>query len=377
MSVAEDERLARAALSRLAEPGDLRLTGLVSEIGAITVRDHLQAERDLHGLRTDVAARLEALDPAADLEHADRLGIRFVVPGDQEWPAGLDELARAGAVAKRGGVPVGLWVRGPAKLDAVAAGVAVVGCRSSTSYGDATAGEIASMAARAQLPVVSGAAFGIDQAAHRGALAVEGVTVAVLACGADRHYPATHRQLIDHIADTGLVVSEAAPGCAPLRVRFLARNRIIAALARGTVVVEAPVRSGALSTANWTTRLNRPLMGVPGPVFSAQSQGVHEKLRSGEAVLVTGGHDVLEILGRSGDHLREEPRGPVRLRDRLGTRAQQVLDSVPVTQGAAVDSIARSAGIGLREVHSTLLSLSDQGLVIHDSRGWRLGDTAR
>ncbi|WP_101524055.1 DNA-processing protein DprA [Nocardioides houyundeii] len=377
MSVTEEERLARAALSRLAEPGDPRLTGLVSEIGAVTVRDHLQAERDLHGLRTDVAERLEALDPAADLERADRLGVRFVVPGDPEWPEGLDELAHAGAVANRGGVPVGLWLRGHARLDTVASGVAVVGCRSSTTYGDSTAGEIAAMAARAGLSVVSGAAFGIDQAAHRGALAMQGSTVAVLACGADRHYPAAHRRLIDHIADVGLVVSEAAPGCAPLRVRFLARNRLVAALARGTVVVEAAVRSGALSTAHWTTRLNRPLMGVPGPVTSAQSQGVHEKLRSGEATLVTGGEDVLEILGRPGDHLREEPRGPVRVRDGLGLRAQQVLDAVPVTRGAAVDSIARSAGIGLREVHSTLVTLASQGLVVHDSRGWRLGDTAR
>ena len=147
---------------------------------------------------------------------------------------------------------------------------------------------------------MSGAAFGIDQAAHRGALANRGPTVAVLACGADRAYPAAHRNLIDYIADVGLVVSEAAPGCAPTRIRFLARNRVIAALARGAVVVEAAVRSGALNTASWAAGLGRAVMGVPGPVTSAPSAGVHQLIRARDALLVTSGEEVLEAVGPVG-----------------------------------------------------------------------------
>ena len=216
-----------------------------------------------------------------------------------------------------GRAPLGLWVRGPLRLDALPAPVAVVGSRSATTYGTDVAAELAAGLARAGSAVVSGAAFGIDQAAHRGALAGDGPTVAVLACGVDRAYPAAHQRLLDHLAEHGAVVSELAPGCAPTRLRFLARNRIIAALSRGTVVVEAAVRSGALNTASWTARLNRPLMGVPGPVTSAPSEGVHQLIRSGAATLVTRADDVLELTGQMGEHLAEEARAPVSARDGL------------------------------------------------------------
>ena len=183
---------------------------------------------------------------------------------------------------------------------------------------------------------MSGAAFGIDQAAHRGALASRGPTVAVLACGADRAYPSAHRSLIDYIADVGLVVSEAAPGCAPTRIRFLARNRLIAALARGTVVVEAAVRSGALNTASWAAGLGRAVMGVPGPVTSAPSAGVHQLIRARDAVLVTSGEEVLEVVGPMGSYALADPREAEQPRDRLTPRERQVLDAVPLVQ--AVDS---------------------------------------
>ena len=201
--------------------------------------------------------------------------------------------------------------------------------------------------------------------------------MAVLACGADRHYPAAHAALLAHIAATGAVVSEAAPGCAPTRLRFLARNRLIAALARGTVVVEAALRSGALNTANWADRLSRPLMGVPGPVTSAQSQGVHQLIRSGAATLVSSGAEMLEVLGGAGAHLLETPRGAVRARDRLTLRQQQVLDAVPVSDLVSADSIARTAGIGLVETRSALTRLHQAGLVDQAGQRWRLGPAAR
>lgn len=316
------------------------------------------------------------MQPERDLELAARLGIRFVVPGDAEWPEQLDDLMGAGQVHRRGGPPLGLWAKGPVRLDRLAGSLAVVGSRSATTYGVDVAASIGAGVARAGLPVVSGAAFGIDQAAHRGAVAVDGLTVAVLACGVDRAYPTAHRNLLDHLAGHGLVVSELPPGSAPTRLRFLARNRLIAALARGTVVVEAAVRSGALSTANWAGRVNRTVMGVPGPVTSAQSQGVHELVRTGAAMLVTSPEDVLELVGESGAHLVEEPRGPERQRDRLSLRHQQVLDAVPVARPAHVDSISRTAGLSISDTGNALMRLRAVGLVEADGDGWRLAALA-
>ncbi|MEZ5097704.1 MAG: DNA-processing protein DprA, partial [Nocardioides sp.] len=193
MTGQEEERLARVALNRLAEPGDLRLAALVAELGAVPGHRYLASERGAAGLATDVATRLAGIDPRADLDRAKRRGLRFVIPGDDEWPPSLEDLDRVEPLHLRGGAPLGLWVRGPLSLDALTRSVAVVGSRSATSYGTDLAGDIGAGLARAGWAVVSGAAFGIDQAAHRGALGGEGVTVAVVACGADRVYPAAHR----------------------------------------------------------------------------------------------------------------------------------------------------------------------------------------
>jgi DNA processing protein len=364
---ADADRLARVALSAISEPGDPRLPALADEIGAATLHQHLVAERDLAGLHTDLAARLVA--------GAARQGIRFVTPADAEWPTQMDDLAAVPPIQDRGGPPLGLWVRGPMRLDRLRGSVAVVGSRSATTYGADVAAEIAAVVGGTGRCIVSGAAFGIDQAAHRGAIAGGGPTVAVLACGADRVYPSAHRQLLDYIAAEGAVVSETPPGGAPTRIRFLSRNRLIAALTQGTVVVEAALRSGALNTANWASRLNRVLLGVPGPVTSAPSQGVHELIRTGAATLVTSGAQVLEAVGTAGEHLVEVPRGREQPRDRLTSRQRQVLDAVPVARGARADSIARAAGLGLVEVGSALLKLEEKALVEMDDDGWRL--TAR
>lgn len=367
------DRLARVSLSRAGEPGDPVLNGLVVRHGACRVLELLRSDADAGLGAADAAARLAAIDPRRELQLAARLGIRFVTPEDEEWPSRLADLGNDQEVQHRGGIPVGLWVRGPVRLDELAAGVAVVGSRSATTYGAAVAGDIAAVVARAGAPVLSGAAFGIDQAAHRGAIAAGGTTVAVLACGVDRAYPAAHRALLDHIAETGAVVSEAPPGCSPTRIRFLSRNRLIAALGAGTVVVEAAIRSGALNTANWAgQQLNRPLMGVPGPVSSAPSQGVHELIRTGGAVLVTSGAEVLELVGTPGQHLVAVPREPARRRDRLSQRDQRVLDAVPVTQWAQADSVAATAGIALREVGSALTRLTRSGMVTQSPQGWRV-----
>ena len=371
--MSEDERTARAALSRLSEPGDLRLATLVRELGAVRLYELLRDEQDVAGVYTDVAARLRGLDAARELRDATRAGIRFICPGDDEWHPGLDDLGRAEALQGRGGAPLGLWARGPLELAAACRrAAAVVGSRSATTYGAGVATDIAAHLAGQGTTVVSGAAFGIDVAAHRGALGMRGPTVAVLACGVDRAYPSAHRNLLDYIADTGLVVSELPPGCAPTKLRFLSRNRVIAALGQATVVVEAAVRSGALNTASWTSRLHRVLMGVPGPVTSAPSAGVHELLRRGEAQLVTRGEEVLELLAPAGTAMTGPRREAETVRDRLSGREQQVLEAVPVHAPAPLTSVARTAGVGEAEAQCLLGALVRLGLVSATADGWRL-----
>jgi DNA processing protein len=375
---AEGERLARAALCRLGEPGDPRLAGLVAELGAERVLELLRAEQDVRGVYTDVAQRLRDADPEAELRRAEDRGIRFVCPGDAEWPGeALDGLALAGVANGRGGPPLGLWLRGPLRLDQVASrAVAVVGSRSATTYGADVAGRMAAGLAEAGVAVVSGAAYGIDVAAHRGALAGGGPTAAVLACGVDRAYPAGNQGVIDHLVAHGLVIAEVPPGCAPTKLRFLSRNRLIAALAGGTVVVEAAVRSGALSTAGWAMRTGRVLMGVPGPVTSAPSEGVHELLRRGDAHLVATAAHVLELVGPVGSFLAPRPVGERRPHDGLAPADLQVLDAAPVRTPAAAAAIARTAGLSVRATEAALARLARVGLVRGAAGGWQLTSAA-
>jgi DNA processing protein len=369
----DPERLARVTLSRIGEPGNPRLTRMVAERGAEVALADLRAQSEVGELGEQLAARLAQVDPRAELERAARLGIRCITPTDEEWPDCLADLAHAPCLHERGGVPIVLWVKGPERLDQlVERSVAVVGSRSATTYGADVAGAIGLVLAEADHTVVSGAAFGIDNAAHRGALAGPGPTVAVLACGVDRVYPEAHRQLIEYIATVGLVVSEAAPGCAPTRIRFLARNRLIAALSSGTVVVEAAIRSGALNTANWAAGLSRVLMGVPGPVTSAPSAGVHQLIRARGALLVTDGHEVLEAVAPVGAHTLAHVQEPARPRDLLTAEQRQVLDAVPLRRGAEAASIARTAGLAPRRVEQALADLLAGGFVQHGQGLWRL-----
>jgi DNA processing protein len=252
--------------------------------------------------------------------------------------------------------------------------VALVGSRASTAYGEHVAGDLAHRLGERGWTVVSGGAYGIDAAAHRGALAAGAPTVAVLACGVDRVYPSGNGALLERIAQDGLVVSEWPPGAAPHRHRFLVRNRLIAALTRGTVVVEAAARSGARATARRASRLGRPVMAVPGPVTSAMSVGCHELVRDRElgAVLVTSAAHVLEEVGRLGEDLAPSPDGTTDLRDDLSDVARRVLDACPVRRGVSPERLAAVAGCGVVEVLQVLPALEIAGLVQWTGTGWRL-----
>ncbi len=220
--------------------------------------------------------------------------------------------------------------------------------------------------------VISGGAFGIDAQAHRGAITAGGVTVAVLACGVDRPYPMAHTSLFERIADDGLIISEWPPGADPHRHRFLVRNRVIAALTRGTVVVEASARSGAKQTAHRAAQLGRRVMAVPGPVTSAMSVGAHQLLRQMDTRLVTSPAEIIEEVGRIGDDLAAIERGPDTMRDRFDPEIGQVLDAVPIRNGVGPAEIAAIAGVPLRVALQALPLLKLNGLVAEDGGRWRL-----
>jgi DNA processing protein len=268
-----------------------------------------------------------------------------------------------------------LWVRGTPRLDEFTdRAVALVGSRASTAYGEHVAAELGHQLAEHGWTVVSGGAYGIDGASHRGALAAGGPTLAVLACGVDRPYPAGHDALFARIAATGLLVSEWPPGTAPHGHRFLVRNRLIAALSRGTVVVEAAARSGAQATARRAQKLGRTVMVVPGPVTSAMSVGCHELLRDKpmEAVLVASAAHVIETVGSIGADLADPPARPATARDGLSDLAVRVLDACPVRTGVPPERLAQVAGCDVLEVMRVLPQLEIAGLVQWTGNGWRL-----
>lgn len=367
----EPERLARAALTRVLEPGDERAGAWLRQAGPVELLRALRsADGSAERLPGMTAVRLEGYrlraavaEPARDLAAAAALGGRLVCPGDREWPSQLDDLGDAR--------PVGLWVRGRPDLRLWALrSVAVVGARACTPYGAHMAATLGAGLAERGWVVVSGAAFGVDGAAHRGVLAVGGATVAVLACGVDIPYPRGHAELIGRVAQQGLVIAELPPGAHPTRSRFVLRNRVIAALTRGTVVVEAEYRSGSLVTARQAQRLGRFVMGVPGPATSGLSAGVHELLR-GEGVLVTDASEVAELIGEIGD-LAPDRRGPVLPRDRLDPVAARVLDALPYHGPVSPRDLARGAGTSADETLARLYELHSLGFVEREGDGWRL-----
>lgn len=366
--LSDAERLDRVFLSRVIEPGDELGGRWLRGVGAREMVRRLTgggpplpgaSQKRWEGLR----ARAEDADPQRDLAQARSAGARFVCPGDVEWPAQLDDLGDAR--------PVGLWVRGRVSLRMWALrSVAVVGARACTEYGAHMAAVLGSGLAERGWVVVSGGAYGVDGAAHRGALGAGGATVAVLACGVDRPYPRGHTQLIARIAEQGLVVGELPPGDHPTPSRFILRNRVIAALTRGTVVVEAAYRSGALVTARAAQRLGRFTMGVPGPATSGLSAGVHELLR-GEAALVTDAAEVAELVGDMGE-LAPDRRGPVLPRDLLDPAARRVLDALPARRAATAGAIARGAGTAEDDAVGRLYELRALGYVERHGEGWKL-----
>jgi DNA processing protein len=393
--------VARAYLSRVAEPASIPVWDCVRRLGPVAAAALIRDGGGSEEVSAAVAARREHVDPHADLEAAQRHGIRLVVPESDEWPHfALAALERTGQVRARSfqaGLrkvadsgepmpPLALWVKGAGDLASLGVrSVGIVGARAATAYGEHVTAELAYGLASRGVSVVSGGAYGIDAAAHRGSLAAGGQTVVVSAGGLDRPYPQGNASLFSRAAETGLVISESPPGAAPQRHRFLTRNRLIAALSTGTVVVEAALRSGAANTAKHCFEMGRPVMAVPGPITSLMSAGCHDLLRREPeaALLVTCVEDVLTVVGGIGDGVppsidRAAGRGDVRTElDQLDPVARRVFEGLPARRPVRPDEIAQRCGVTPLEVIRSLPVLDLAGLVEASDGGYRIASRLR
>lgn len=373
-----DALLARVIWSRLTEPGDAVAGEVIASLGALPALDLLAAgtgarafdqalraagattsKHTTKQLGTAIKRWLLRLDRTAtvqDLKSASDSGMTALTPSSQHWPIGLESL---GVHA-----PHMLWVRGAPRVLA-SASLAVVGARACTGYGSHVTAEFTNEACTAGFTIISGAAYGVDAVAHRTALAGEAPTIAVLAGGSDRPYPASHDQLIGRITAQGAVCSELVPGSAPTRWRFLQRNRLIAALSQAVLVTEAGVRSGTLNTAGHGSELGRPLGAVPGPVTSAASAGCHRLIREYGASLIANGADLLELLGVTEEQALFEfsPGDESNVPSRPPSMHLRLLDALPLRGGRSLTEAAGLAGVSTQEASGALAELELLGYV--------------
>ncbi|MBW3631481.1 MAG: DNA-processing protein DprA [Chloroflexi bacterium] len=350
-SDAENETSCWLAISRVPHIGPVRIERLLARFGSLASawsapQEELRATLEPKPLAELLAAR-SRIDPVSELDRIARLGIRIIHPGHSSYPKLLAEIS---------GRPSILYVRGEL-LPTDDASVAIVGTRRATPYGRQSAERIAGELARAGVTVISGLARGVDAAAHRAALGAGGRTIAVLGSGLDVIYPPEHRGLAEQILESGAVISEFAPGTKPDAQNFPARNRIISGMTLGTVVIEAPLRSGALITATFAADQGREVFVIPGSIFAQSSEGTNALLRDG-ARIARNGADLLEDLGLGvGTNsaatqgrlpLEEDER---RLYDALGKEARHI------------DEVAEEAGLTAGAASALLLTMELKGLI--------------
>jgi DNA processing protein len=273
-----EEGQCRFLLASICEPGDSRLNKLTEKYSW----NELVQNYSL--LPAIYRAKMAALDNSKILEELSNSN--FIWPGHEYWPRNLNDLGLR--------TPIGLWYRGNIEnMNPIS--ISIVGARSATTYGENVASDLAMKLSALNIDVVSGGAIGIDAAAHHGALSGDGFTIAVLAGGVEVNYPKSNSLLFEKIATNGLILSEVPPLTAPIRHRFLIRNRLIAALSNATLVVEAKIKSGAMSTAGEAGAIGRDVMAIPGSIHSGSSAGCHQLIRDG-AVLVTDVNEICELI---------------------------------------------------------------------------------
>lgn len=377
------EVFSRAVWSLITEPGDSFAVALISTLGAkraleaelarVSAKQYVKLIKDagfddhsgerfrnLEMLVPDARERwqprLKLAGVEAMLSVARNCKARVVTPNSVFWPEQLSDLNL--------GLPHCLWLRGRTEnMTSASRSIALVGSRQATSYGEWVTTEIVSAAASENIAIVSGGAYGIDAMAHRSALATGTPTLAIMAGGVDRLYPSGNIDLLSRVIQSGLVISEQAPGSNPTKWRFLQRNRLIAALASATVVVEAGKRSGAINTAHHAVELNRPLGVVPGPLGSPTSVGCHNLIRENVDSLLTSTQDALSLVtgARQPELFEDQPIGP------LETRALDAMGKSQIQE----PEISKRAGLTARELITALGRLELLGLVAQGERGWR------
>lgn len=397
----ENIRYARAEIMRISDPEDTVTAALVALCGPVATADFLtgrqaltdsylesqleQAGRSdpqlLATLQRTISSRLErwqtrrgGITAEQDMTWAQACGAWLCIPEDPDWPTALNDLAER--------MPFGVWGRGDRTLLQhldLSHSQAIVGSRDISSYGNSATSHIAGDSATAGMTIVSGGAFGVDAVAHRAALttgASKLPTVALMAGGLDRLYPRQNTKLLEAIIEHGLLLAEVPLGQNPTRYRFLQRNRLIAALAYCTVVVEARWRSGALNTAHHALELGRPVYAVPGPIFSPSSEGCHRLIRDGLAYLVTDATQLdtgtLNLQAPEQGSLFADPSAPQQsLIDSLTELQSRVWDVLPVSSYRLVDAISAETGIPARSVMLALSQLEHLGLAHSQGSGWR------
>lgn len=376
------EQFAQIAWSCIVEPGDQSANLVIGNLGALGALGVVASGKDsaeifasnpdlrnelneifVDGEKT-LADALERWRPRLNIPEICDLAKRhkamsgvILTRDSPSWPVGLEDLGHSS--------PMALWCHGDTRvLDETSGSVAVVGSRIATEYGQLVTADLVAELVSANVATLSGGAFGIDAAAHRAALAMDGVTIAILAGGSDRFYPSGNRELFEKIQKRGLVVTEMPPGAMPTKWRFLQRNRLVAALSSATVVVEAGWRSGSMNTANHAEQISRPVFAFPGPVTSPSSAGCHRLIREGKASLVASGRDVLEDLGWVSPAIGGNESS-------LSPNEQRAIDALS-RNPRPFAALCRDSGLTPQEAQTALGSLILQGLAKEVSGGWSL-----
>ena len=295
-ALARDDRSARVLLSMIGTPSDVATGKLLTEVGAAELISIVERDSTVPGMdRVEAAVWRDRLLSVGTPERlAERIveasKFRVIIPSDADWPTALNDLGHR--------APYALWAKGRTELltEPLPQRITVTGARADTAYGAHVTDELCGDLAQDGRTLVAGAAYGIEASAHRAAIIRDANTIAVLASGVDRPYPAGHTDLIDRIAREGLLLSEVPPTVTPTRQRFIDRSRILAALSGAMIIVEAGSRSGSLHTATEAAQLGRFVGAVPGPITSTASTGTNLLLQSGRARVVTSGADIVRML---------------------------------------------------------------------------------
>ena len=338
------------------------------------------------GLLSQTENRFTWDRPAEDLEFAADLGYTLLTPESPQWPAeaiqcsfGRQQTGAAGKTSHQpdGIAPHALWVAGNTNLAGLfAQSVGVVGTRHATKYGHMASKDLVAGLGGHNYTVVSGGALGIDTVAHTTAMDVNTPTVVVAACGPGEHYPRSNKALFERVVATGgALMTEYPPAVTPDRHRFLTRNRLVAALTLGTVLVEAPFRSGALNTLKWVNAFNRTAMAVPGPVTDAQSLGANLAIQNNEAEMVLNAGQIHEQLSAVGEYSAEEQmemQYPPNVTQQLSRNELRIYDALPPVgrAGREAEAVAADSGLSIALTVHILMDLSKRGLVERDKRLW-------